>query len=211
VATRRAELPPPEVLAWPDAAHRVAEGWAENGLVIIGVNTPSTTIRHVPRAATREALREVLGLLLGCAPDAVRLASTPGMATRLELPGTPIRLSISHESALSIAAICCRGTVGVDLMRIDADMEWESVAADYLGPQACSRIANAPFACQAQAFAREWTRLEASLKCLGMALAEWQPGMEKLLRQLTVMDLTLPEGFAGAVALSSLSSLSNSE
>lgn len=200
--TDRVEGAPPEVLAWPEATYRLAGSWAENGLVIIGVDTPSTTIRHAARASIREAMREALGLILGCTPDAVRLASAPGAATHLELPGTPIRLSISHETTLSIAAICRCGAVGVDLVRIDTDMEWESVASDYLGPQACARIARAPLARQAQAFAREWTRLEAGLKCLGMGLAEWYPGVEKQLRQLTVMDLTLPEGFAGAVAMS---------
>ncbi|WP_420474370.1 4'-phosphopantetheinyl transferase family protein [Noviherbaspirillum sp. ST9] len=186
---------PLEVLAWPADAGRLARCWTGRGLVVIGVQTPATTIRDTARAAIRTALREALGLLLGCAPDAVPLASSSGNPLRLDMPETPIALSVSHEPGLSIAAIRRGGGVGADIMRIDETMEWELVAADYLGPHARARIAGA------SEFAREWTRLEAALKCRGMALREWHPDVETLLRQLTFIDLSLPEGFAGAVAL----------
>jgi 4'-phosphopantetheinyl transferase len=190
-----------EVLAWPSQAGRLAGCWAGKGLAVISVETPSSALRHTARATIRTALREALGLLIGCAPDVVPLVSSPGTSVRLDMPGTSIALSISHEPGLSIAAIRSDGRAGIDLMRIDAAMDWQSVAADYLGPQACTRIAAAPAARRAEEFAWEWTRLEAALKCHGMALSEWHPDTEALLRQTTLMDLTLPEGFAGAVAL----------
>ncbi|WP_206047151.1 hypothetical protein, partial [Noviherbaspirillum denitrificans] len=67
-----------EVLAWPSDAQRVSGCWAANGLVVIGIETPMTAIRDAARAGIRNALREALGLLLGCAPDAVPLVSSPG-------------------------------------------------------------------------------------------------------------------------------------
>lgn len=189
------------VLAWPADSRRLAACWEEYGLVVIGVQTPATPIRHAARANIRVALREALSLLLGYAPDEVPLQSAPAKPVRLDVAGTSVGISISHEPTLSIAAICRSAPVGVDLMLVDADLEWEAVALDYLGPQAFARIADEPPGRQAQAFAREWTRLEAGLKYHEMALSEWHPGIEKLLQPLTVMELMLPDGFAGTVAL----------
>ncbi len=192
---------------WPAArALLAATGSALPDLLVISVVTPNSTLRDAARAQLRGALREVLGLQLGCAPEAVKLLSVSGQALRVELPGHGINgiagigLSASHEAGHSVAAIRRQGPVGIDIMRIAAAFDWQAVARDYLGPQALQRIASQPEPDQPQAFAREWTRLEAGLKCLGAGLQEWSPALAKQLESCRLMKLELPPGLCGAVA-----------
>ena len=171
-------------------------------LLVISVVTPDSTLREAARAQLRDALREVLSLQLGCAPESIVLQSIPGQPLRIEQPshGQNIGLSISHEVGLSVAALRRNGPVGVDILRIEHAFDWQAVARDYLGPQAVRRIASQPEPEQPLAFAREWTRLEAGLKFLGLALQEWNPALQKRLGSCQLMALDLPSGLCGAVA-----------
>ena len=171
-------------------------------LLVISVLTPDSTLRDAARAQLRGALREVLSLQLGCAPESIALTSIPGQALRVELPdyGKNIGLSASHEAGLSVAALRRNGPVGVDIMRIAPAFDWQAVARDYLGPQAWRRIASHLEPEQPQAFAHEWTRLEAGLKCLGLALQEWSPALAQALESCRLLTLDLPSGMCGAVA-----------
>ena len=171
-------------------------------LLVISVVTPDSPLREAARTQMRSALREVLSLQLGCAPESVVLQSIPGQPLRIEHPshGQNIGLSISHEAGLSVATLRRNGPVGVDIMRIAPAFDWQALARDYLGPQAVRRIASQPESEQPLAFAREWTRLEAGLKCLGLALQEWSQALAERLESCRVMELDTPAGLCGAVA-----------
>jgi 4'-phosphopantetheinyl transferase len=173
---------------------------ARPDLIVISVVTPDSTLRHAARAQLRGALREVLGLRLHRAPESIELVSTPGQAIRVDLPGHRIGLSASHEPGLSVAAIHRCGPVGIDIMRLSEEFEWQPVARDYLGLQALARIACMPSQGQLPAFAREWTRLEACMKCLGIGLQEWSLSLERQIGACHLIELELPVGLFGAVA-----------
>ena len=170
-------------------------------LLVVSVVTPDSTLRDAARAQMRDALREVLSLQLGCAPESVVLQSIPGQPLRVEHPvhGQNIGLSVSHEAGLSVAALRRNGTVGVDIMRIAPSFDWQAVARDYLGPKAVCRITSQPESEQSLAFAREWTRLEAGLKCLGLVLQEWNPALAKQLESCRFRKLALPTRLCGTV------------
>ena len=171
-------------------------------LLVISVLTPDSPLRDTARAQLRRALCEVLSLQLGCPPESIVLKSVPGQALRVELPGhgQNIGLSASHEAGLSVAALRRSGPVGVDIMRITTAFDWQAVARDYLGPQDWRRIASHPEPEQPKAFAHEWTRLEAGLKCLGLALQEWSPALAQALESCHLRALELPADLCGAVA-----------
>lgn len=168
-------------------------------LIVISMATPDSTLRHVARAQLRGAVREVLGLWLGSSPEAIALVSKPGQALRVDLPGHTIGLSASHEAGFSVAAIHRCGPVGVDIMRLRDEFEWQPVARDYLGVDAFERIACLAQPERMQAFAREWTRLEACLKYLGIGLQEWSLSLAPRLGACRVSELELPAGLCGAV------------
>lgn len=171
---------------------------------MLGVATPDTAVRDVARQLARQALREALGILLERPSEAMRLSSQPGQPLRLDLPGPHIGLSVSHERGLTLAAIHPGGAVGIDLMQVEQRFDWlpdwEPVARAYLGGRASDRIARQPPAERAHAFAREWTRLEAFLKCHGLPLQEWCPALERKLMRCRFFQLDLPEGFVGTLA-----------
>lgn len=183
---------------WPEAKRLPGPG---EELLVLGIATPDTAIRDAARRRTRLALRSVLGELLDLPPERVPLLAEPGQAPRLDLPERRIALSVSHERGLSLAAIHLGSAVGIDLMRSENEPDWEAVARDYLGERTRERIGRLPPAQRPPAFADAWTRLEACRKCLGLALAEWDPALEKALSRCRTHRLRLPRGLAGTVAL----------
>ena len=185
---------------WP-AARQLIEAAGKARLIVISVATPVDTLRDAARAKIRTAVREVLGLQLARAPETITLFSTPGHALRLDLPGQEVGLSTSHELGISVAAIHHCGPVGVDIMRPPQALEWQPVARDYLGQYTFNRIASLALHEQLPAFAREWTSLEACLKCSGVGLQEWHPWLAKRTGAFRVAELELPAGLFGAVAL----------
>lgn len=185
---------------WPAAWPLIAAADAEQDLIVISVATPDSTRRHAARAQIRGAVRELVGRWFDRAPETIVLIDTAGQAPRVDLPGHEIGLSVSHEPGISVAALHRCGPVGVDILRITEPFDWQPVARDYLGMEAFDRIAcRAPHE-QWQAFAREWTRLEACLKCLGVGLQEWRPSLARRIQACCVMELELSAGLFGAVA-----------
>jgi 4'-phosphopantetheinyl transferase len=174
--------------------------------LIIAVPTPHTNQRSQARELVRSALRESLGRLLGCGPETVPLDIEPGQAPRLTLPAsssTSAHLSISHEAGLSLAAIRVGGPIGIDLMALDyADLpDCEALARDYLGPPALAALQATAAPQRQAAFARAWTAHEACLKCLGLPLQEWSPGLARRIARCRIVELALPADYVGAAAL----------
>jgi 4'-phosphopantetheinyl transferase len=155
------------------------------------------------RARIRVVLREALGELAGLPPDAVMIQSTAGCApavSYLRPAATLPHISISHDEPLSLAAIHLHGPVGVDLARVQDIPDWRAVAHDYLGPHV-ARLLDAELPeNRAAAFARAWSAHEARFKCHGLQLAEWTPRLGDVLAGCHCRALSLPPGFAGAVA-----------
>ena len=189
------------VYPWPASRPLIAAlPEARQELMVISVTTPSSTLRDTARAQLRGAVREVLGLRLHRAPETIALLCVPGEAIRVDLPGHAISLSASHESGISVAAIRQGGPVGIDIMRLPEEFDWQPVARDYLGLQAFAKLERMPQHEQLPAFTREWTRLEAALKCLGIGLQESNVSLERQIRACHIIRLELPAGLFGSVA-----------
>jgi 4'-phosphopantetheinyl transferase len=192
-------------LIWADRAASAVNGLSalEGRPVVLMVPTPDTALRDEARGLVRTALRSFLAPLAGCEPALLPLHAEPGAAPRLDLPGLPVRLSISHEAGLSLAAVRAGGRIGVDLMRAAgaALPDWQALAHDYLGPEAAARLLGLDARERPPAFARAWTRHEAALKCLGLQLQEWSPDLARQLAPCRSGELALPAGYIGAVAL----------
>jgi 4'-phosphopantetheinyl transferase len=190
------------MLRWPDSDGAAMPG-VDGTPVVLMLATPATTLRDEARALVRTALRFYLAPLIDCVPAMVPLHIEPGQAPRLDVSGRSIHLSISHEAGLTLAAVRDGGRIGVDLMRApDAALpDWQAIALDYLGTDATARILAVATAERPRAFARAWTRHEAALKCLGLPLSEWTPALARTLASCELIDLPLPAGYVGAVAL----------
>ena len=189
------------VYPWP-ASRPLLAATPEIGqrLFVISVATPRTTLRDAARTQLRGAVREVLGLQLSRSPESIALVSVPGQAIGVDLPGHAISVSASHEVGMSVAAMGREGPIGVDIMRLPEEFDWQPLARDYLGLQAFAKLERMPKHEQLPAFTREWTRLEAALKCLGIGLQEWNASLERQIRACRIIALVLPAGLFGSVA-----------
>lgn len=194
---------PVAVHVWPDGVDlALAELRSEQALTVIRIAAPDTLLRQAARVQLRGALCDTLGRLLERPAASIPLLSQPGRPLVLDLPDTRIDLSLSHAEGLSVAALHRGGVVGVDVMRVLPDTlpDWTAVARDYLGPQTCDQLAAVAPAQRALAFAQAWTCWEAGLKCLGLALTEWTPGLAQRLALCRITPLELPAPYCGALA-----------
>ncbi|WLI91600.1 4'-phosphopantetheinyl transferase superfamily protein [Massilia sp. R2A-15] len=169
--------------AWPGPL----PAWEDGLIVICTAGGP----RDEARARIRDAVRAVLG-------GAVEVVSAPGSAPQVMADGvaTTIGLSISHEDGISVAALHRDGAVGVDVMKVQLPSDWARVAHDYLGMSVAVRLAAVSAEARPFAFAQAWAQREAQFKLMGESLAEWSP-----LPDCRLLELDLPPGFAGALAL----------
>jgi len=179
------------VCRWPEQRPaRTAQAF------VLALALPPSLPRPQARQALRQALLEALAQRLGVAAAALRLETPPGLAPQLRGYGG-IGISFSHEAGLSLAAVNLLGPVGVDLL-LDAPAppDWQTVARDYLGPQALATM-------RAQDFGPAWAAHEARLKFHGQALSEWRPSMAEAawLAACQCHALRLPPGWLGSLAL----------
>lgn len=191
------------VHVWPDHVHlALAELRSARALTVIGLAAPDSPLRQTARVQLRGALSDTLGRLLERPAASIPFLNQLGLPLVLDLPDTCIDLSLSHAEGLSVAALHRGGPVGVDVMRVLPDVlpDWAAVARDYLGPPTCDQLAAVAPAQRAWAFAQAWTRWEAGLKCLGLALTEWTPGLAQRLALCRITPLDLPAPYCGALA-----------
>ena len=194
---------PVAVHAWPQhLPQALADLCGHIGLAVIRVDTPLTANRPDARLAIRHALQSTVAALLDQPLSSITLLSSPGQPVQLLAPSANLHIAISHMPGLSVAAISTHGPVGVDVMAtLTQDLpDWAQIARDYLGPQVTARLHQQPTAHRPPAFAQEWVGLEARLKCLGLGLTEWTPGLEQQLAACDIWPLDLPRGGSGALA-----------
>lgn len=152
-------------------------------------------------AATRAALRERLGIVLGVPPATLRFAAgeagrptlmagavaarEPAMQDRAAcgrdgLPGDPAgeradeRLpdfNVSHSGAHALIAWSETVRVGVDIETISPGLDWQALGRSVFAPADRAAVHALPSAERLSAFYRVWTAKEALLKALGVGIA----------------------------------------
>jgi 4'-phosphopantetheinyl transferase len=174
---------------WP-----FAELAAPDGVIVIGIEGDGD--RPTARVRIREAIHDALLALTG---EAVTLHGDSGEAPwAINSAGKRIGLSISHEGALSIAAINLHGSIGVDMLHTQLPADALAVTLDYLGPDAAQALTVAAPEDRPATFATAWTDHEARIKCLGIDLGEWDDN--PALATCAVTPLDLPDGLIGTLA-----------
>lgn len=161
--------------------------------------------REAARRAIRAAIVAELALLTGLPHGRIALHTPEGRVpyALLDAPDGQRRagVAISHDGALSLAALSLQGAVGIDVTLVMDIPDWEAVARDYLGPQAVAALAALPADARPLAFARAWSEREARLKYFGRELVEWSADGDRPLAACRCLPLALPQGYAGVLAL----------
>jgi len=124
-------------------------------------------------AATRSALRELLGDRLGVDPASLRL--TTGRHGRPELahPHGGLSFNVSHAGEHALIAISQKRRVGVDIERIDPGLDWRALVDLVCTADEQRRWITGPATpLQREQFFRCWTAKEALLKAVGLGIAD---------------------------------------
>lgn len=172
-------------------------------VIVVGIQGQEE--REAARRAIREAIVAELALLTNLPRQRIALHTPEGQVPYALLDTAEgqrrAHLAISHDGALSLAAISLQGPVGIDVTLVMDIPDWEAVAHDYLGPVVAADLAALPAGARTQAFARAWSEREARLKYLGRELVEWSEDGDRPLAACHCLPLALPEGYAGVLAL----------
>ncbi len=131
-------------------------------------------MRHedaVRSAATRAALRDVLGTALGIAPQAV--AIVVDASGRPSLDGAhraSLDFNVSHAGDHALLAWAPAGRVGVDIERCNRAADWRALTREVCAPAEAAYLDSLPLDARAGAFMRVWCAKEALLKALGTGI-----------------------------------------
>ena len=140
------------------------------------------------------ALRTVLARYVG--GEAAELEFTTGEFGKPQVVQlfTDVRFNLSHTDGLALIAVSLGREVGVDVERVNRDIEYEEIADHYFDPREAWDLRIAPPQERACRFFEVWTRKEACLKASGAGLGgEIEP-------RWNVRNLQPAEGYAGALA-----------
>ncbi|ETP65049.1 4'-phosphopantetheinyl transferase [Burkholderia dolosa PC543] len=131
-------------------------------------------VRHedaVRSAATRAALRDVLGAALGIAPRAVAIVvDDAGRPSLDRAHRTSLDFNVSHAGDHALLAWAPAGRVGVDIERCERTVDWRALTAQVCAPVEAAYLDALPNDAQPAAFMRVWSAKEALLKALGTGI-----------------------------------------
>lgn len=189
----------------PLALPPALQGRVQAQAVVMAGAPPSGALpRESMREAVYLAMGDYLAPQLGCEPAQLAVQRRAGQAPQLlrngqVLPGW--QLSISYADALAVWVCTQGGTVGIDVQGPPGDEHtnidaagWPAVAALYLEPDAAAALAGLRGMAWQRGFARQWARLEAQLKCAGLALAEADQRQKGWNADMVVADLPADSG-----------------
>lgn len=159
-------------------------------------------------AIGRALLREILGCVLGTAPERIPLCE--GVHGKPSLGGEwrarPIWFSVAHCEDLLLVALSRTADVGIDLERSRSIEQWERVADRVLSPTERAQLQRSVEEGEDAGivFLRHWCRVEAELKAIGcgiVGLEDHRAGKRPLgLRLLDLTDLPLPAPMRASTA-----------
>lgn len=147
--------------------------------------------------ATRGSLRKILGRCLAADPVTIAFgtgshgkpfllaadADKTSDARRHEL-----RFNVSHTDDLAVIAVAWGREVGIDIEKLDREVDMEGLARRFFSPAEALAVLNADKAMRKQMFFRIWTTKEAYIKARG-------EGLSLPLDQFDVVtDLSRPPG-----------------
>lgn len=152
-------------------------------------------------------LRQVLGQYLDCPPIEIKFDANPfGKPFVVRTSAIrPPEFNVSHASKAILIGVCA-GRIGVDIEEIRRIDDLLSIAKSQFGPWEQSFLFAQALERREEVFFRCWTRKEAYVKALGEGLSIPLTSFDTLsesavMRPLQVIDLDVPKGYAGAVAL----------
>lgn len=130
--------------------------------------------RHRTRfIVARGAMRKILGLYMRQKPDSLHFDYTyfgkPFLQDVREVEA--IRFNLSHARDIALCAVAHKREIGVDVEFVRADVDCESIAAQFFNRSEIETLLSIPEELRTQAFFKCWTSKEAYIKARGEGLS----------------------------------------
>ena len=122
-------------------------------------------------AVSRVVLRELLGGRLGVEPAALRFTATKHGRPELS-DFAHLSFNVSHSGAHALIAISDSRRVGIDIERVDPDLDWLELTELVCTTEEWNALIAQPAYLQRDSFFRLWTAKEAVMKAFGIGIAE---------------------------------------
>lgn len=169
-------------------------------------------------AATRLALRQLLGQALGIPASSVPLYIDKMGKPKLGI-GAPLSFNVSHSGSYALVALSYHGQIGVDIEAIRSDIKVGSIAQQAFSQREIAYLERTDESGRITLFYTLWTCKEAILKALGLGIAEHLASFSVLpedgkirlraemqsmafdVASVAVSPLAAPLGYAAAIAL----------
>ncbi len=145
--------------------------------------------------AAHGALRMVLGLYVSADPQSLEFHTGPMGKPALVQTFTDLRFNLSHSGDLALIAVSRGREVGVDVERVQRDIEFDPIVEHYFDPRETWDLRTAPPQERVRKFFDLWTRKEACVKAEGSGL-----GLRASTERFAARNLCPALGYAGAVA-----------
>ena len=141
------------------------------------------------------ALRMVLGLYVSADPQSLEFRTGPMGKPALVQTFTDLRFNLSHSGDIALIAVTRGREVGVDVERVQRDIEFDPIVEHYFEPTEAWDLRTAPPHERVGKFFDLWTRKEACVKAEGTGL-----GSRARHERFAARNLCPAMGYAGAVA-----------
>jgi 4'-phosphopantetheinyl transferase len=150
-------------------------------------------------AKGRSTLRHILSLPLGLSPEQVQFEySSHGKPF---LKGRPLFFNVSHSGEWGLCAVCWHHDLGVDLERLDPDLDMMLLARKYFSAQEQKVLHTAASHRRRRTFFRLWTGKEAILKAQGLGLSARLCSTTTGDDRCLVRHFPVAKGYLGALAI----------
>jgi len=148
-------------------------------------------------------LRELLGIILN--EDATSLKflrnhnGKPFLASSAK-----IQFNVTHSSSLTLIAFHQNQMVGIDVERINEDLNWGPIVDRWFPTTVRSQLYTLPLEYQTKKFFELWCRFEAVLKCNGVGIGGLQESNTELVdAKETIETIEVPSGYVAKLAIKS--------
>ena len=116
----------------------------------------------------RGQLRQILSRYLHTSPEKIIFQyNDSGKPSLSPVYGSDITFNLSHSAHLAVVAVTCHSDVGIDIEKIDPDLEFLQLASNFFSQKEQQRLQGVSFHKQRRTFYRLWTIKEALLKMTG--------------------------------------------
>lgn len=146
--------------------------------------------------AARGQLRVILAAYLETHPAMLRFTyndqGKPSLAEAEPPFKAALRFNLSHSQGLGLLAVTFGQEVGVDVERLDREVDYANIARRFFAPSEVTEFFAFPPDERPRAFCTGWTRKEAYIKARGMGMAFALDGVEASLDPHAPARLSAP-------------------